>query len=362
MALPTATTAASIASLTLLSFCGWGPGGGGGGPQVEPPRWETAERRDTQDWDSDPGDPDTETPDWDTDSDPDTDRDSDSDTQFDSDTDSDTTTTTGMVRSTIVASEIAVSESNTCAIIADQVRCWGDDRFGMVTHVPTAPVRDVTLGWDFGCAITTTTDTVVCWGDDTFATATNAPAGPFATVSAGTSHVCATTTTGAVTCWGSDAFGKATPPEDVPLFNVSAGDQHSCGLTADGDRQCWGDSGLWTAQRVGPFASVDAGRSASCMQDNTGFVPSLACDGAFADTTPMHAEQFDLGRHGKLCSVFGGDISCLGTTATPPTSSGDNLFIEVVVGQSHYCARTGAGSVTCWGTSERGALGLPTAD
>ncbi|MGK0344585.1 MAG: alpha-tubulin suppressor-like RCC1 family protein, partial [Myxococcota bacterium] len=167
---------------------------------------------------------------------------------------------------------------------------------------------------------------------------------------------------GTVTCWGSNAFDKATPPTDLPLFNASAGDQHSCALTADGDRQCWGDSGSWATFREGTFATVDAGQSESCMQDNTGFVPAVACDGAIADAGPITAEQFDLGRNGVLCSVFNGEISCLGTTVTPPTGSDGDLFIEVAVGQSHYCARTGLGAVTCWGTSERGALGLPTAD
>ena len=261
-----------------------------------------------------------------------------------------------------MASEIAVSESNTCAVIADQVTCWGDDRFGMVSGVPTSPVRDVTLGWDFGCAITTTTDAVVCWGDDTFATATNAPAGAFATISAGTSHVCATTSAGSVTCWGSDAFQKATAPTGVPLFNASAGDQHSCALTAAGDTQCWGDAGAWTTPRVGPFDAVDAGRSSTCVQDNTGIIPNVVCNGTFADASPLIAENFDLGRNGALCLVMGGDISCLGTTTTPPSGLDDERFIDVAVGQSHYCARSGAGAVTCWGTSERGALGLPTAE
>jgi alpha-tubulin suppressor-like RCC1 family protein len=231
----------------------------------------------------------------------------------------------------------------------------------MVSNVPTAPVRNLTLGWDFGCAILTATDAVVCWGDDTFGITAAAPVGAFANVSAGTAHVCATTAANTVSCWGSNAFGKATAPTDRLLSRASAGDQHSCALTADGDRFCWGDAGDWTQPLVGAFTTVDAGQSETCMQDNRGFIPVAICD-TFGTSEQIMADHFDLGRSGVLCSVFGGEISCLGTTTTPPSGSDTDLFVEVAVGQSHYCARTGAGAVTCWGTSERGALGLPTAE
>lgn len=369
MALPSATTAATIASLTLLSFCGWGPGGGGGGPGggagggpiVAPaPGWETAEWRETGvDWDTDTEDWDSEP---DTEFDSDNDSDSDADGDSDTDTDSDTTLTTGVVRSSITASEIAVSESNTCAITGGLVTCWGDDRFGVVSNVPTTPVRNIAMGWDFACAISISDGSVVCWGDNTFGTTTDAPVGEFESVSAGTAHACANTSTGGVACWGSDSFGKATAPTGVSLFDVNAGDQHSCALTSQGDRQCWGDTGVWSLLREGPFASVDAGQSTSCMQDNTGVVPSVVCDGDYSEAGQIMADQFDLGRTGVLCSVFGGDISCLGTLVDPPPGSDADLFQEVVVGGTHFCARSQMDSVTCWGTSERGALGLPAAE
>lgn len=339
MALPTIATALSIASLTMLSFCGWGPGGngGGGGGPIPPGPGPDTFRFDTGDIDVD--------------------TDTDLDTDSDSDTDADTALPSrDVVVSSVLATEVAVSESNTCVISAGVVQCWGDDRFGMVSDVPTASVRDLDLGWDVGCALDIS-NAIVCWGDDTFGLVSASPVGPFTQVTTGTLHACALDAGGTPTCWGSDSFGKATAPIG-PFIDISAGDQHTCALSADGSRTCWGDTGAWSASLVGPFNTVDAGASRTCMGDDRGVFPAFQCS---ATATPTNAEAYDTGRGATTCYVQGGQALCIGGPDGPAPQE-DDPFFDVAAGFTHHCARAESSQITCWGYSERGALDLPTDD
>ncbi len=131
--------------------------------------------------------------------------------------------------------DIEAGGAFTCGIRAgsEEIVCWGrgeEDpdlpQGASATDGPPTGVhyRMMSLGYDYGCAITTGRSVLHCWGDST-------PLGvrelwfdevmldaneKFATVSAGGSHVCFTSTRDRVYCFGDDAANQLMPDHENP--------------------------------------------------------------------------------------------------------------------------------------------------
>jgi alpha-tubulin suppressor-like RCC1 family protein len=176
---------------------------------------------------------------------------------------------------------VAPGREHTCALVDNNVWCWGDNAFGQIgdgkpARVQPSPVEVVGLtgnvtsigsGWYHTCALTEARE-VECWGNNASGQLGNGqqeisrvdapvmvqglPSDIVALVVGG-GHNCVLTASHRVTCWGANNYGqlgdgtttnRATPvdvaglPADV--VTIAAGTGQTCALLAAGGMKCWG--------------------------------------------------------------------------------------------------------------------------
>ncbi len=167
-----------------------------------------------------------------------------------------------------------------------------------------------------------------------------------------------------VLCWGDNSRGElglgrlagATAPERValpgPTRSLDAGAAHYCAALEDGSLWCWG---LNESGQLG-----DGGTQKSWL--------------------PVRVPQIDDALEVAVAQTFscvrrrGGAVSCAGSNAfgelgSASEESMSSRFVEVSgltdaiairAGSRHACALRERGGVSCWGSDERGQLGLGT--
>ena len=129
-------------------------------------------------------------------------------------------------------------------------------------------------------------------------------------MSLGSEHSCAVTSAGKLLCWGANEEGQlgdgTTEHRSAPVHvlagvvDVAAGSHHTCAATTTGEVYCWGSDTL---------GQVTATQGSFSAKKKPVAVPGLAD------------------------------------------------AVEVIAGDSHSCARTKDGRVSCWGTNNRHELG-----
>lgn len=212
-------------------------------------------------------------------------------------------TVTTEVQTGGVALQLVVGRGFACVRLDDGgVRCWGTNAHGQLGQGHTERVGDDEAPWqvptiELGAAAVD--------------------------IAAGAEHACAVLRGGSVRCWGSgregqlghgdlESIGDDERPLDVgevdvgaAVVDVAAGGSHTCALLDSGAVRCWG-----------------------------------------------RAREGQLGR---------GDVEAIGDDETP-AEAGDALAGEAAVsltaGSMHTCAVSRAGTLRCWGSGERGQLGL----
>jgi alpha-tubulin suppressor-like RCC1 family protein len=309
------------------------------------------------------------------------------------------------------ASAIAVSERASCAIVHEQVHCWGDNnagehgelRFGMggtATPVLASDSRGWTAlaaGERMFCGLRDAQ--AVCWGSTSAGVLGNgywtqgASDRVFATVS-GTQGatgisigwddtelaLACVVADGDVRCWGDNRFGQlgigaatmeVTPTPvagDHMFIDLHVGASHACGI-ADGAVLCWGSTEL------GAATGVRAGNSVLRVP----CIPGLDCDVAapkqlnFFSTS---ATKVALGAY-HSCAYHNDVITCWGDNSqgqlvnnnptpprerTIPAPGGAAWFELLETGRYGQCARyrsTGSQPTACWG-DVLGARNRPT--
>lgn len=148
-----------------------------------------------------------------------------------------------------------------CAIVDQQLACWGSNSRGQISLAPrSGPWRSVCLGQDFGCASRSNL-TVQCWGTLKAPVLTNAD-----TVSCGQRHACALLITGGVACWGANDAGQRVPPPALGnVTELGLGDYHSCALITSGAITCWGASSFTgVPQSLPSVVAITAGDQHTC--------------------------------------------------------------------------------------------------
>ena len=299
-----------------------------------------------------------------------------------------------------------------CEIIAGQLQCWGDDRYGQLgigeaTMQPT-PVEiggnhvwtSLAAGRGHMCGVAE--GALYCWGANTSGQANGIPAGtqsvpcgsspglvcdvatptalsfaPTASsIALGANHTCALDT-GVATCWGDDSFGQLGGPGLTgPVMVTGTYDSliaiagyGQCAL-ASGQTTCWGDVLDQSAQAPTQHSELDGhshigvegilgmGKSVVCALDMTG---QLVCDG---DNT--HG-QFGNGvvtgttcgnglcDNGETCATCGDCGGC-------PFSTLMRTYEDLAVGWTSTastttqfaCAIADDGHVECWGRNASG--------
>ena len=128
-----------------------------------------------------------------------------------------------------------------CAIENGTLRCWGDDRSGLVSDAPTeVAVTQVAMGRSHACALRDADSSAICWGDDLSGQVSGAPTGmAFTTIAVGFGHSCGLTADGEIVCWG---LAGDSPTSNVTFSMLAAGASQTCGLRqSDGHALCWSD-------------------------------------------------------------------------------------------------------------------------
>lgn len=355
------------------------------------------------------GDLDTDS-DIDGDSDTDVDTDTDSDADADSDADTDTETSTG---ATYAAVAVSGGAFHTCAIVEnDSSKCWGNGQMGClgygtgveapycdVTALPFVdvggPVKDISAGGNFSCALYETSD-VICWGyygtgqiGQTGSINQNigeydVPSdyqpielgGPAKQVSTSRitgeqgGHACALLENGEIECWGRNDYGQLGDAGETgqfavveiggPAKQVATGYYHTCALLQSGGVVCWGygqDGALGNGNPdtvgddelpsdVGPSSlggaavSIAAGGRHTCAVMEDG---GVRCWGEGGSGALGLGDTYSVGAYETPDSV---EPIAVGGTAT-----------KVVAGAEHSCALLESGQVVCWGSISGGALG-----
>lgn len=304
----------------------------------------------------------------------------------------------GSLASTFDASEVIannvqrmfVGPDHACAVLASGLVCWGRNLSGELgdgtTKQRTTPtpivgpaadqvVTDGDAGEGFTCAIIA--GEAWCWGDNsrgqlgdgtTTPHAIPAPVGsngqpPFGAVALGASHACALGTNGTVWCWGANTDGElgngTTTDRSVPTLvtgftatALAAGGHNSCAING-AQVFCWGTDANGQLGNDLPLQS-----SSTPVVVAIGTVPAIASIGlgtAHGCAVIGDGTARCWGRHnGRLGD---GDPMPMETVnAVPVTVSNLTDAVQIAVGQDSTCARRVSGAVDCWGQNDSGEL------
>ena len=239
---------------------------------------------------------------------------------------------------------IAAGDMHTCAIaLNDTIWCWGDNSFSQL--------GSATFSDDFSPSPVQTT-------------ALPGSRIPRRIV-AGANHTCVLATDGSTWCWGDNGYGSvgvAGGNQPVPVqvslgataTMVAAGGFTTCAVLSNNSVQCWGRN------NKGQLGNGTSGNTAVSTPVYTSFVPDW-----------FTVAQIEIGNtHACAISVAGaawcwGDAASgrLGTTAssnavTPTaTASLGSTATQVAAGAAHTCALLTTGSITCFGSNDKGQLG-----
>jgi len=177
--------------------------------------------------------------------------------------------------------KVTAGSNHVCGIRSDGLYCWGENSMGALgigtvgtnEHFPkvvsnVAGWKDLSLGWDFTCAIDVNGLTS-CWGNNFFGQLGINQAGDgtnkivptnisssfqWKEVSNGKAHVCAVKDDNSLYCWGNNSNFELglgnTNTSRIPTFvrtnwkTVGSGLYHTCGIEQSGKLFCWGNNSL----------------------------------------------------------------------------------------------------------------------
>jgi len=231
---------------------------------------------------------------------------------------------------------VETGEYFSCAVIAGEIKCWGDNRAGQL--------GDGTVGGF------TTTPQIVPGITDAIDVAT------------GNLHTCAIRGTGEVWCWGQNNEGQigngtqsvsiSTPTQVAGITNaiaITAGDNHTCALLSTGQMMCWGwnrygqlgngttNSSLTPVNVIANIAQISAGTLNTCAISNTG---QAYCWG--------DNQYGELG-NGTIISQ-----------ANPVLVFGMTNAKQITTADNHTCAILVSGQAQCFGNNKWGQIGNGT--
>jgi alpha-tubulin suppressor-like RCC1 family protein len=231
--------------------------------------------------------------------------------------------------------DLALGDSHTCAMIeGGEIRCWGSNESGQLGTGSTAPF---------------------------VATPTRVPLeAPAATVAAGAAHSCASDARGRLFCWGAGDAGQIGAPvadavrrprefvglpRSAGLASIHAGGRGSCARMLDGSVHCWGARWVGDPHRGSPYdpdpTPSDPGLSSASVALVMGGERACSVDRAGA---VWCFSRLDRDQHWMYRS--------------PMEQPAVAAPAALAVSSTHVCALSASSELRCWGTNDRGQLGL----
>ncbi len=275
--------------------------------------------------------------------------------------------------------QIAAGSTETCAIGAGQLWCWGANlpptQIGAMTTW-----QAVSVGFDHACGLDAGGQ-AWCWGDNAHhqisgdATATYATPlmiGPASQIVAGEGSTCAITG-GQLSCWGrndtmlfdgsgTDVTAPAMLGSRTDWTSIALGHQAACGI-AGGDARCWGTTavgalgdGVWQ-HVVAVDAVADLGAATAVRL-------------AIPPATMSREAEFG-------CVLATGNVACFGDDPDGELGNGahtqepapiaiaapaGSTWSHVRSGHHHACGQTADGMTYCWGADDSGQVTGVSAD
>lgn len=307
------------------------------------------------------------------------------------------------------AQSVASGGGFACAVTSDNnIFCWGDNIYGQtgypsesstnvfpvisfaINGAPGMTVKDLSIGYNNGCAIATDNNTY-CWGfggmlgDGTNVsslTPVKVTGGyTFTSVSVGRGYTCALTTTGAAYCWGyyeGGRFGNGVTGSGYNYSPVAvsgglsfktiatSGFDTTCGIASDDRAYCWGANatgqlgdGTTTAKYVPTLVSGGYTYKSITVNgyNSNGYMNTCAI------ALTGNAYCWGYNNNGQLGNgtttqsttpvlVSGGITFSTQNTKTISTSGDGSNF--------NTCAIATNNSAYCWGYNNHGQLGNGT--
>lgn len=289
-----------------------------------------------------------------------------------------------------VRARLVSAFSQTCAVRAGALWCWGNNESGQVGVMSdagqTRPLRvdpgefiDVCTGESHSCALRSD-GAAWCWGDNAHgqlgvgdfkarAVPTELSGARFSAIACGGHGSCGLSPRGALFCWGENAEGRlgqgdptpqmpgTLPDSPLPLavgsgqsfVKVSLGQGHVCAINDRGGLYCWGRN---TNGQLGVRDMTEQQRAPVEVEPGTAYAQVAAGQ--------RHTCAVDLS--GKL--LCWGETDLLGVASnlpivrTPAQVGSDSDYASVAACWFHTCALKRSGSLQCWGRNEEGQLGL----
>jgi alpha-tubulin suppressor-like RCC1 family protein len=301
-----------------------------------------------------------------------------------------------------LAGEVAAGDAFSCARRKDgTVGCWGDNRLGqlgtqaVIRRLGPTPVamltdvRAISAGGDHTCALRPSGAAnpsqdhpawvAACWGHNQAGelgdgTRVDRP-GPVPLkiaieaeeVTAGPSHTCVRSTVGGVWCWGRGGSGQLGTPSTIDFLvpasvrdlagvtGVAAGGAHTCAITGDltsgGSVRCWGAG---SDGQLGDGSATDQPHPPAPLPSPSDVV-ALRLGAAHSCALRVTGEVACWGSNDRGQLGVGDDT--VTNSATPMLVTNLSGVVSLDAGDRHTCAVDGAGQARCWGAGKEGQLG-----
>ncbi len=249
--------------------------------------------------------------------------------------------------------QMAASVRNTCVVLeSGAVYCWGGGEYGVHGQADASDLGDDELPSD---------GVPVDLGERAIE------------VSVASGYACALLEAGQVRCWGTNEHGAlgypgrtsvangVTPAQlgdvDIGAFitQIGVGGDNACALTTEGQVKCWGrQPGYGNEEKVGddepPSAVgwIDLGERAVSISADSG----SRC--VVTESASVRCWGYGGGALGYGHREAIGDDEAVKDAGTVQVGW---PVMEVAKGRYHTCARSGVGTVRCWGAANMGQLG-----
>lgn len=271
-----------------------------------------------------------------------------------------------------------------CAIVARQVQCWGDNRSGQLGQGSPGPsysttplvvpkvtnVSAIAVGTHHVCIVSS--GNVVCWGGNANGQVGNGTMGlnvyaPYTIPNltgvielvAGQNHTCALQSTGQVKCWGWNKFGQlglgttipnyltpTTIPSLTGITSIAAGELNTCALRGS-QAFCWGWNDHGQVGNGVPSTLISVPYQIPTLSNTISIATGNGHSCAVTNTNEVYC--WGQNQFGQATGANNPQLTPLNTGVTNAT--------QVSTGGENSCAVKSSGDVACWGYNKWGQLG-----